>query len=201
MAPRAWPVWEALREEHGEGSSTTVFETWFGKMHLYFIPLKTLKRFLWIGKYLQCIWFLFAFSSFKSHNCIYYCWLFSPRDTKEKCGFVPCKIPCPHHPLKLVSHYKLKSFHTSQQWICFNVLCVAFISPSPFRGLLVADLVFVPSSMAVLILLLQRCPVMQLLLLATNLQVFQIWQASSYSFQEHFLFSLLIGSFLYLSEK
>lgn len=53
-------------------------------------------------------------------------------------------------------------------------LC-SFYFPLPFfGGLLVADLVFVPTSMAVLILLLKGCPVMQLLLLATNLQVFQI---------------------------
>lgn len=93
----------------------------------------TLKKFLWIWKYLQCIWVLFGFSSFKFHDCISCC-LFSPRFTKEKCGFIRHKVPCPHNPLKLVTDYKLKSFNTSQQWICFNLLCVAFVSPSLFWG-------------------------------------------------------------------
>lgn len=90
------------------------------------------KKIIWIWKYLQCIRFLFAFSSFKSHNCIYCCCLFSPSDTKENRGFIPCKVP--HNPLKLVILYKLKSFNNSQQWIGFSVLCVTLISPSLFWG-------------------------------------------------------------------
>lgn len=73
---------------------------WKNTLYLFW----TLKIFLWIWKYLQCIWFLFAFSSSRSHNYIYCCCLFSPRNTKENCGFLPHKVPCPHNLLKLAIH-------------------------------------------------------------------------------------------------